>query len=56
MFQALNENNYQPLPIYLAKLTFKIDGRKKKDIFIQNSIALNLFPANQHCKKKSRNT
>jgi hypothetical protein len=29
VFRALNENNFNPWKLYLAKLSFKIDGAMK---------------------------
>jgi hypothetical protein len=36
VFQALNENNFNPRILYPAKLSFKIDGTKKSCMISRN--------------------
>jgi hypothetical protein len=36
VFQALNENNFNPRILYLAKLSLKIDGAKKTSMISRN--------------------
>jgi hypothetical protein len=36
VFQALNENNFNPWILYPAKLSFKIDGAKKSFMISRN--------------------
>jgi hypothetical protein len=36
VFQALNENNFNPKILYPAKILFKIDGKKKSFMISRN--------------------